>query len=246
MLHAIRLKRLVMAAMMLTVLSLTAWLGMSAAGDVLTDDREITAILDEGGYIPIQEMPDYIWQAFLAVEDHRFMSHPGIDILSLGRALAADLKAGGMVQGGSTITMQLARNLFLSHDKTIARKLKESAIALHIERNYSKEQILSLYLNQIYFAHGTYGIEQAAQLYFGKTVRAGSKDQETISLSEAGILAAMPKAPERYSPLKNKELAMERQQLVLNRMEELGFISNEEKRLALSTEVTVVQADRHA
>ncbi|CAM4372948.1 transglycosylase domain-containing protein [Paenibacillus tarimensis] len=234
-----RLYKVPVLLMALVLLLLAVWHSVLAVGGRLTEEQKLNAVLNGEHYISINEMPDYVWQAFIAVEDNRFMSHHGVDPRALGRALAEDIKAGGFVEGGSTITMQLARNLFLTHDKTVLRKIKETAIALHLERSYTKEQILSMYLNQIYFGHGKYGIEEAANLYFGKTVRAGDPDRETIRLEEAAMLAALPKAPENYSPLRNPEKAYERRQLVLELMEQHGVITAEEQMEANSRELAV-------
>ncbi|PZD94206.1 penicillin-binding protein [Paenibacillus sambharensis] len=234
-----RLYKIPVLLMALLLTLLAVWYSVLAVGGRLTEEQKIDAVLRGDHYISIDQMPDYVWQAFIAVEDNRFMNHNGVDPRALGRALAADIQAGSFAEGGSTITMQLARNLFLTHDKTVLRKIKETAIALHLERSYTKEEILSMYLNQIYFGHGKYGIEEAANLYFGKTVRAGDPDRETIRLEEAAMLAALPKAPERYSPLRNPDLARERQQLVLGLMEKHGVITAEEQMEASSRELAV-------
>ncbi|QKI81562.1 transglycosylase domain-containing protein [Kroppenstedtia eburnea] len=192
--------------------------------------------------VSINDMPENLWKAFIAIEDHRFMSHPGIDPYSVARALWVDLKAGKMVQGGSTITMQLARNLYLSEEKTVNRKIKESIIAANLEILYTKREILEMYLNTIYLGSGSYGVENAANLYFGKTVRNQDKHNlQQINLSEAATLAALPKAPERYSPFNHLRLAKERRNLVLKRMAELGMISEVEMKSAMREEIQLTE-----
>ncbi|WP_246206604.1 transglycosylase domain-containing protein [Virgibacillus ihumii] len=243
----LRFKRFLLFFAILAVLSLAGLTAINAAGNVLIDQEKIEQLQNPSTgnaestreYVSIQEMPDYVWKAFIAIEDHRFMSHFGVDPISLGRALWTNIQAGAFVQGGSTITMQLARNLFLSFEKTIPRKLKEMIIAVNLEQQYSKKEILEMYLNDIYFGHGKFGIEQAAQLYFEKTVRTDGQ-KETIRLAEAAMLAALPKAPEYYSPIKYPQKAKERQEIVLHRMVELGFITKAEKVAALDTEIMQV------
>ncbi|UFJ42580.1 transglycosylase domain-containing protein [Brevibacillus humidisoli] len=216
-------------------LFLISWIGIVAAGEWLIDDAKLAEYLKpvdgrvKGGertYVSLQEMPDYVWEAFVSIEDHRFSYHFGIDPVGIGRAIWVDLNEGKLSQGGSTITMQLARNLFLTHEKSVTRKLKEMVIAINLERMLTKEEILEMYLNYIYFGHGQYGIESAANWYFGKSV---SKEGQTITLGEAALLAALPKAPELYSPVKDWDKAMRRQAVVLNRMVELGYITESEK-----------------
>lgn len=230
----------VLAFILINIFSWIVLLGYGSQwmdGKKLSDLEKLVSSRESStssGYVHIDEMPDQLLEAFIAVEDQRYMSHHGVDLRSLGRAMWVDILAGKRVQGGSTITMQLARNLFLTHDKTFVRKMKEIIIAIHLENRFTKEQILELYLNKIYFGHGKYGIEQAANLYFNKTVRVDNSNKSTISLSEAAVLAALPKAPELYSPVKYPERSRKRQALVLNQMEKLGYITNEEKLAALT------------
>src|SRR5699024_503133 len=147
-------------------------------------------------YVEIDDMPDYVRKAFIAIEDHRFMSHFGVDPAGFTRALWENVKAWEFVEGGSTITMQLSRNLFLTQDKQMIRKLKEMVIAVNLELEYSKEEILEMYVNDIYYGHGKFGIEQAANFYFDKTVRSDDSKKDTITLNEVAMLAALLKAPE--------------------------------------------------
>lgn len=198
-------------------------------GQLAEEDRE---------YVKYEDMPDYLAEAFIAVEDRRFYDHYGVDPRAILRALWVDLKTMSLAEGSSTITMQLARNVFLTNEKEWSRKIKEAMIAINLELNYTKDQILEMYLNQIYFGHGKYGVETAADWYFDKTVLVDG-EQETISLSEAAMLAGLPKAPERYSPKKNFEKALERRDLVLELMAEQGFITAEEKETAMAEEIAI-------
>ncbi len=176
--------------------------------------------------IPLEEIPDYLKQATLATEDDNFYTRPAFDWRAILRAFFVNLKAGRIVQGGSTITQQLARNIFLTPRKTFDRKIKELILAIELESKYSKNQILYFYLNQIPYGSNAYGVEAASQTYFNKSAR-------DLTLAEAALLAGLPKAPSFYSPwgLHSKEL-FERQSYVLNRMVDLRYITLEEKNAA--------------
>lgn len=163
------------------------------------------------------EIPDTLKKAVVAVEDKRFYSHNGIELVSIMRALFTNLRAGKVVEGGSTITQQLAKNLFLTPERTVERKLKEAVYSLKLEMRCSKEEILEMYLNVIYFGHGTYGCEMASMFYFGKS----AKD---LDLAEAALLAGIIKGPEIYSPYHNLDLADKRRTLVLDLMVQQGYI----------------------
>jgi penicillin-binding protein 1A len=168
--------------------------------------------------IPLSEVPELVIHAFLAAEDDTFYQHSGIDYLSIGRAAWANLRAGGETrQGASTITQQMVKQLLLSPERTYRRKIRELILARRIEDRFSKEEILFLYLNQIYFGSGAYGVSEAAYTYFGKKVA-------DLDAAEAALLAGLPKAPSRYSPLLHPERGEERRLYVLNRMHEEGFI----------------------
>lgn len=226
-------KRYLLSSVILTILvAVLSPVMLAWAGNIWIDQKKLDHVeqLATGSYVKLDEMPDYVWQSFVSVEDHRFMTHPGVDYYSLARAVWADLQAGAYVQGGSTITMQLARNLFLTQDKTLLRKAKEIAIAFQLEQRYSKEQLLEMYLNVIYFGHGCYGIDAASQLYFGK--KGNGKGAEAISLGEAAMLASLPKSPAAYSPLKHWQEAKQRQAVVLGQMVEQGVITKEQMRQA--------------
>lgn len=170
----------------------------------------------------LSDLPAYVPRAFLAAEDRRFYSHFGIDPVGVARAAWADLRSRRLVEGGSTITQQVARTLFLTPEQTLRRKVQEAALAAIIERRMSKDDILRLYLNRIYFGAGAYGIEAAAQTYFGKPAGA-------LSLSEAALLAALPKAPTRLDPTNDFQAALTRSRLVLEQMRDEGWISAQEK-----------------
>lgn len=178
------------------------------------------------------EIPEVIIKAFVAAEDSSFFSHGGINYISIFRAFMANLRAGKKVQGGSTITQQVARSLLLSPEKTYTRKIREILLAQQMEANLSKQEILYLYLNQIYLGEGAYGITLAAQIYFHKTLK-------ELTLAEIAILAGLPQAPSRYSPVSNPAKAKERQRYVLNRMVEDKIISEEQAKEALSQPIKV-------
>src|SRR5688500_6581058 len=167
--------------------------------------------------VTIGEVPDALKNAVIAAEDERFYEHPGIDYVGVLRAAWANLAAGGRRQGASTITMQVARNVFLSSEKTLTRKLYEALLAFKIEHSLSKEQILELYINQIYLGQRAYGFGAASQIYYGKALG-------ELSLAETAMLAGLPKAPSLYNPVSNPQRAKQRQHYVLRRMNELGYI----------------------
>jgi len=186
---------------------------MAADGTLLTTYGEVY-----GETVRVADLPPYVPQAVLAVEDRRFYDHFGVDLLGLARAMLANVRAGRIVQGGSTITQQLAKNLFLTPERTIKRKVQEMLLALWLEHKFGKDQILSLYLNRVYFGAGTYGLDAAARHYFGKPAT-------QVSLYEAAQLAGLLKAPSRYNPVRDRDQAHERTALVLRAMIESGFVS---------------------
>jgi len=169
----------------------------------------------------LARIPEHLQQAIISVEDQYFYRHFGVNPAGILRAAIENMRAGRIVQGGSTITQQLARNLFLTMRRDYVRKLREAILALQIERSYTKEQILELYLNQIYLGHGKYGVEEASQFYFGKHV-------ENLTLAQCAMLTALPKAPNRYSPKRNPTLARRRRNLVLDLMYNEGYITKEQ------------------
>lgn len=182
--------------------------------------------------IEFEKIPDHVILAVLAVEDHRFYEHPGVDYIGIFRALLENIKAGRVVEGGSTITQQLTKNVFLTPDQTLGRKIEEFFLAQKIEREYSKNEIIEMYLNQIYFGEGAWGIRNAAETYFGKAVW-------DLTISEAAILAGLVKAPSRLSPLKNYEESIERRDLVLQLMKNNEFITEEEMNQAKAQEIVL-------
>lgn len=176
---------------------------------------------------PIGQIPQLVKDAFVATEDRRFYEHNGVDVFSIGRALVKDIMSRSAKEGASTITQQVARNLFLNADKTLFRKATEASIALAMERRLSKDEILELYLNRIYFGRGQYGIKTAAKYYFNKDITSKDKSQQ-LEIWEIATLAAMPKAPETYNPVKNPEKSKERRAVVLAIMQEEGLITAEQ------------------
>ncbi len=182
--------------------------------------------------VSIGEVPEPLKKAILAAEDERFYQHAGIDYLGIARAAYANLVSGGRRQGASTITMQVARNFFLSSEKTLVRKLYEALLAFKIENNLAKDQILELYVNQIYLGQRAYGFAAAAQIYYGKSL-------DRLTLSEAAMLAGLPKAPSTFNPVVNPARAIQRQQYVLRRMRELGHIDETEFQQALNAPLAV-------
>ncbi len=201
---------------------------------VFSDDgRKIGEFYEERRIvIPLSEMPDNLKNAFIAAEDSRFREHPGIDIISIIRASFKNFKAGTIVQGGSTITQQVTKSFLLSPERTYERKIKEAILAYRIEKKFSKDEILFLYLNQIYLGHGAYGVEAASENYFGKH----AKD---LNLAECSILAGLPQAPSRYSPFRFPDRAKQRQVYVLNRMKEDGLITNLEATKAIDLKLDI-------
>ena len=190
--------------------------------------------------VDIKQAPPMLTNAIIAAEDERFYQHSGIDYMGVARAAYANLVTGGRRQGASTITMQVARNFFLSSEKTLTRKLYEVLLALKIEHSLDKDQILGLYVNQIYLGQRAYGFGSAAQIYFGKPL-------DKLTLAEAAMLAALPKAPSSYNPIANPQRARQRQQYVLRRMRELGYIGDEEFDKALQAPIiTRKVADNYA
>ncbi|MGB8759017.1 MAG: PBP1A family penicillin-binding protein [Pseudolabrys sp.] len=180
-----------------------------------------------GEPLPLKEMPGYVPKAFVAIEDRRFYEHYGIDPFGIGRAFVANVLHRAVAQGGSTISQQLAKNLFLTQERTITRKLQEAMLALWLERKFSKTQILEMYLNRVYFGSGAYGIEQASLRYFGKSAR-------QITLAEAALLAGLVKSPSRLAPTRNFDGAEKRAKVVLKAMAELKFITLTTERTALA------------
>ncbi|MCY6484104.1 transglycosylase domain-containing protein [Clostridium aestuarii] len=171
-------------------------------------------------YVSIDKIPENLKNAIVSVEDKRFFKHYGFDVLAISRAVYKDIKEGKFKQGGSTITQQLAKNLFLSADKKMSRKFKELILAIKLENKYTKDQILEMYLNVIYYGSGQYGIQNASKGFFGKNVW-------ELSLEECAMLAGLPQAPSAYNPNKHYDRAKKRQEIVLALMRKNGFIDNQ-------------------
>jgi penicillin-binding protein 1A len=204
---------------------------LAADGSVLAEQGSFY-----GDEVQVSELPDYVPNAVIAIEDRRFYSHFGVDPLGLVRALISNLRAGHVVQGGSTITQQLAKNLFLTPNRTVERKLQEVVLALWLEARFSKEEILQLYLNRVYYGAGATGIEKAAQIYYKKSAR-------YLAIIEAATLAGLLKAPSNYNPLNHPDAAAERAGLVINSMVETGAITEREALAALASPVAVPASD---
>lgn len=184
-------------------------------------DEKVAEIREDKNYAKIEELPQIYLNAVIAVEDKRFYEHKGIDPISLGRAIINDIKAMSFVEGGSTITQQLAKNIYFTQKKELTRKVSEAFMAVEIEKSYDKNKILELYLNTSYFGDGCYTVKEAANHYF-------DKEPSEMSNYEATLLAGVPNAPSIYAPTKNLDLAHKRQKQVLNKMIECGYITNEE------------------
>jgi len=178
--------------------------------------------------VSLDRIPNHLIQAFVAGEDSRFFQHKGLDYLAIFRAFFRNIFSGEIVQGGSTITQQVVKSLLLSPEKSFARKIREAILAYRIEKHLTKEEILFLYLNQIYLGHGAYGVAVAAESYFAKPI-------EDLSIAESAVLAGLPQAPSKYSPYHHPQQAKNRQVYVLNRMAEEGFISPSEASKAAQT-----------
>jgi penicillin-binding protein 1A len=188
-------------------------------------------------FVPLAQIPQPLRDAIIATEDRRFYSHWGVDPIGIARAVVQNYRRGRIVEGGSTITQQLAKVLFLTPDKSLERKLKEAVLALELERRYSKDRILEMYLNQVYFGHGAYGVEAAARTYFGKSV-------SELNVRESALLAGLPRAPSSYSPFDHGEAARRRREVVLRRMAEYGAIKEEEARRLARTDLGLIPPER--
>lgn len=190
---------------------------------LLAADNSVLATYGDlhGGSIRFNEAPPFLIQAIVATEDRRFFDHGGVDFIGIARAAFTNLLAGGVRQGGSTLTQQLAKNLFLTPERSLSRKIRELILAFWLEARFSKQQIFTIYLNRVYLGSGAYGVEAAAQRYFGKTTR-------RLSLREASVIAGLLKAPTRYSPLRDPKAAVERGDQVLANMVAAGFLSSKD------------------
>ncbi len=203
-----------------------------SATQVYDKDGELVSKLFEQNRIvvPSSQMSPYLERAVVANEDARFYQHFGIDPIGIGRALLRNLQAGGIAEGGSTVTQQLAREMFLSQEQTLTRKLKEALLAISIELKFSKSEIMEAYLNQVYLGEGAYGVEAAAQKYFGKSAA-------ELDLAQSALIAGLARGPVLYSPYRDMASARERRSVVLRNMYEKGFITEEERQRATETEI---------
>lgn len=220
----------------LFLIAVLAWYGKDLgriAQGVNSDEQRIVRIYANDGKtelaayghlrgpnVRVEDLPQHIPNAFIAIEDRRFYQHFGIDLIGLARAMAINVRAGRIAQGGSTITQQLAKNLFFTPEKTLKRKIQEAMLAIWIETQYSKEEILSAYLNHVYFGSGAYGLDSAAKIYFNKA-------PQDLGLKEAALLAGLMQAPSRLSPSHNPKGAIERMKIVLQAMEDEGYATEE-------------------
>lgn len=244
---------LILLIVVVTAAIIVCWSGfriLVAAQDISELDKPLpaaTILYDRNGkeveklssseIVPVDysKLPKPLIDAVTAVEDKRFFDHKGMDTWAIGRAFYANIRAGGTTQGGSTITQQLAKNVFLSHERTWMRKWNEVLLAKKIEENYNKQEILEMYLNQIYFGEGAWGIQRAAETYFGKTV-------DKLKLSESALLAGLIRAPSALTPYKHPEKAKERRNLVLRLMEEQGKITSADYKIAISEPINLSAA----
>ena len=192
-------------------------------------DQKVEEIKSKENYITIEEMPEIYKQAVIAVEDHRFYSHGGIDIIAIGRAIVNDIRTLSFAEGGSTITQQLAKNMYFTQEKELTRKVAEVFMAFKIEKNLEKDEILELYLNTSYFGDGYDTAKEASIGYFGKELK-------DLSDYEAVMLAGIPNAPSVYAPTKNLKLAKQRQKQVLDKMVEYKYISKDRADEILASE----------
>lgn len=185
-------------------------------------EEKVEEIKSKANYTKISELPQMYLDAVISVEDHRFYKHSGIDVIAIGRAIINDIKAMDFVEGGSTITQQIAKNEYFTQEKKITRKIAEVFMAYEIEKNYLKDEILELYINTIYFGNGYYNIKDACEGYFGKS-------PNEMTEGECIMLAGIPNAPSVYNPKENPKLAKERQKQVADKMVEYGYITEEEE-----------------
>lgn len=199
-----------------------------ALNEISVKDK-VAEIQSQENYTKIEDLPEFYLNAVIAVEDHRFYDHGAIDIISIGRAVWTNIKSFELREGGSTITQQLAKNIYFTQEKTALRKIAEIFMAFEIEKNCDKDEILELYVNTSYFGDGYYCVKEAANGYF---------DKEPIDMNEyeSSMLAGIPNAPSVYAPTKNPDLAKQRQNQVLDRMVKYEYITEEEKQNILKTE----------
>lgn len=210
--------------LLLIVSGSIAWQGHRMYAGALKEmplEEKIEEIREQPDYTPLSRLPKTYQNAVVAAEDHRFYQHPGIDVIAIGRAMKNNILAGSLREGGSTITQQLAKNLYFTQEKKFTRKAAEVFMALKLEKEYTKEEILELYVNTIYFGDGYYGIKAASEGYFGK-------DPSLLNDYECTMLAGLPNAPSAYALTEHAELAEQRQGAVLRQMVKYGYLSQRE------------------
>lgn len=215
---------LVLLILVIIVSSIFCIIGFSTYSMALKEQpliSRIDGITSQEHFVKKSDMSNFYVDAVIAVEDHRYYEHGPVDFIAIGRAIWVNLKSGKLQEGGSTITQQVAKNVILSQEETLSRKLGEIFAAYDLEKNYSKDEIFELYVNTSYFGDGFYGIYEASHGYY-------NKDPKDLNLNEASMLAGVPNAPSVYSPNVNPDLAKKRQSHVLNKMLEYGYISQED------------------
>jgi penicillin-binding protein 1A len=210
---------------------------LKRAGRFFRAQEEVRQKMAAPGWVKLEDIPLVMQQAIIAVEDNRFYQHGAFDLTGLMRALLSNIQAGEIVEGGSTITQQLAKILFLSQEQTIGRKLEEAVYGVILESNFSKEEILETYLNSIYFGSGAYGIKEAARRYF-------NKEPAQLTVAECTLLAGVPAAPSVYSPLENLSAAKKRQGIVLEAMVKNGVLGPQRAKEILAEELPLAAAAR--
>lgn len=197
--------------------------GYNMYKDAVTEmslEDKVASIRGKDNYATFDELPEIYVDAVLSVEDHRYYNHPGIDVIAIGRAVFNDIRAGAFVEGGSTVTQQLAKNMYFTQEKELVRKVAEVFVAFDLEKNYSKNEILELYVNTIYYGNGYYCVKDASQGYFGK-------NPDDMTDYESTLLAGIPNAPSKYAPTVSPELAGKRQEQVLARLVKCGYFTEE-------------------
>ncbi|MBU1345157.1 MAG: PBP1A family penicillin-binding protein [Proteobacteria bacterium] len=206
----------------------------SSVTTVFSSDKKILAqfYIEKRFPVPIDNIPKNLINALITIEDKNFYTHSGVNLKAIARAIFHDIKAGKFKQGASTLSQQLSKTLFLTSEKSIVRKIKEAILTLQIERRYTKNEILELYLNLIYLGSGSYGVEAASQTYFGKCVN-------DLTLAQAALIAGLPKAPSVYSPIKNPDLAKKRRDIVLKQMLDANIITETEHKLATAQQIVL-------
>lgn len=219
------IKRTIKLIILLVFLAATfvVWQGYRMYNNAIQEqplDEKVQEIQEQQGYTSIFQLPEIYQNAVIAVEDHRFRQHPGIDPIAIGRAVKNNIKSKSLSEGGSTITQQLAKNLYFSQEKELTRKVAETFMALKLEREYTKDEILELYVNTIYFGEGYYGICAASEGYFGV-------EPDQMDDYESTMLAGLPNAPSAYSLTDHAELAEKRQRIVLAAMVKYGYITQQ-------------------